>query len=206
MYLTAKQVHARLAGFLGLFLVIHFAAHFSALGGINAHSLVLTKGRMLYYQPFIEALLITAFAAQIVLGLVLLKQITRRPRKDIWHALQQISGVYLAIFIAAHSGSALIARSIFELDTNFYWAAGTLVVDPLMWGFLPYYTAAVMALMTHLVCAMHFRRARKWHWPALMLSPFIAGAAIAGDSGALFPVTLPAEHEAYFSALASFLR
>jgi hypothetical protein len=111
-----------------------------------------------------------------------------------------------AIFIAAHSGAALITRRIFELDTNFYWAAGTLVVDPLMWGFLPYYTAAVIALMTHLVCAMHFRRARKWHWPALMLSPFIAGAAIAGYSGALFPVTLPAEHEAYFSALASFLR
>ncbi|MEL7188273.1 MAG: hypothetical protein AAGK17_01870, partial [Pseudomonadota bacterium] len=148
MSMTAKQAHGRLAIFIGLFIAVHFATHFSALGGIATHSEALGLARYIYQFPLIEAFLLLALAIQVLLGLRLLKTIIRRRKKGFWHNAQFLSGAYLAFFIVNHTGAAVITRLGFGLDTNFYWAAGTLVLDPLRYGFGPYYLLAVASLVT----------------------------------------------------------
>ena len=65
MSIEAKQAHRYLAGFIGIFLLVHFANHLSGLWGIAAHDAVLQFGRSGYRIPVIEALLVTALAVQI---------------------------------------------------------------------------------------------------------------------------------------------
>jgi hypothetical protein len=194
----AKQAHGRLAGFLGIFLVIHFAAHFAAIDSQQLQSRVLDAGRAVYRIPLIETVLLAAFAAQIALGIVLLRGISLRKRKDRWHYAQFISGAYLACFIVMHTAAALLSRWLAGLDTNFYWPAGTLILSPLKYGFMPYYALAVTALVTHLVAAMHFRRPRFWHAPLLISGPLAAFLIIIAYSGMVYPVELPSRYLAYF--------
>lgn len=196
---TAKQAHRTLAIFLGLFVAIHFTAHLAALDSIAAQKSVLDFGRAIYRTMPIEIALIGAFAVQIVLGTRLLRIIAKRPRKGFWHYAQFTSGVILAVFIIAHSSAAIIARWQFDLDTNFYWAAGSLSVSPLKYGFFPYYFLAVTAFFTHLVAALHFRKARPWQPYALVLGPTAAILMMLGYGGALRTVVLPEPHQRYFA-------
>lgn len=196
----ARQAHRRVAIALALFLAVHFAAHFAALGGIGAQDAVVQAGRRIYRIPVIEIALVIALAAQVIVGIDLLRRIAQRTRKDAWHYVQFTSGCYLAYFITQHTAAALISRIGFGLDTNFYWAAGTLVLDPIRYGFAPYYTLAVAALVAHLVAALHFRAPRGWHAPALAIGP-LAGAAITmAYGGAFYPVELPQGALDFFAA------
>lgn len=197
----ARRAHRRVAAFLGLFLLMHFAAHFAALESRQLQELVLHAGRAVYRIPAVEAALVAGFAAQIALGIVLLRGIAGRKRKDGWHQAQFLSGCYLAAFIVMHTGAALLTRWLAGLDTNFYWPAGTLMLSPLKFGFAPYYALAVIALVTHLVAALHFRHPRRWHVPALAVGPVAAVATILAYSGSLYPVELPGEYLAYFGSL-----
>lgn len=196
---TAKQAHRTLAMFLGIFVAIHFTAHLAALDSIAAHKSVLDFGRAIYRILPIEIALLAAFAVQIVLGIQLLRIITKRVRKGFWHYAQFTSGVILAVFITVHSSAAIIARWQFDLDTNFYWAAGSLTVSPLKYGFFPYYFLAVTAFFTHLLAALHFRKARPWQPYALALGPAAAILMMLGYSGALHTVVLPGPHQDYFA-------
>ncbi|MEO0418906.1 MAG: hypothetical protein AAF249_08575 [Pseudomonadota bacterium] len=196
----AKQAHQRVAIFLGLFLVIHFATHFSALAGIEAQDFVMQIGRAVYRIPVVEIALVASLAVQVALGVDLLRRIAKRPRKDAWHWAQFVSGCYLAYFIVMHTAAALVTRLGFGLETNFFWAAGTLVIEPLKFGFAPYYTLAVTALATHLIAALHFRGPKRWHAPALLAGPVAGAAIVAAYGGALFPIELPTAYLEYYSA------
>lgn len=199
MRLEAKQAHRRLAAFIGLFLVVHFATHFAALGGIKAQDAVLQWGRAAYRIPILELALVLALAAQVALGISLLRRIAKRNRKGFWHWVQFASGCYLAYFIVMHTAAALVSRLALGLDTNFYWAAGTLILEPLKFGFAPYYVLVVVALLAHLLTALHFRKPRRWHAPALALGPVAGVAIILAYGGAFFPIELPQEHLDYFN-------
>ncbi|NQX96158.1 MAG: hypothetical protein HRT64_14800, partial [Erythrobacter sp.] len=63
----AKQAHRRVAIFLGLFLAVHFATHFSALAGIEAQDFVMQIGRAVYRIPVVEIALVAALAVQVTL-------------------------------------------------------------------------------------------------------------------------------------------
>lgn len=193
-----KQAHRRVAGFLGIFLFLHFATHFAALGGIESQALVLNAGRALYRIPLVEIALFAAFVTQIGLGIALLRQINRRPQKGAWHWAQFASGAYLAYFIVMHSSAALISRWSFDLDTNFYWPAGTLILAPLKYVFAPYYTLAITAIVTHLMAALHFRKPQQWHGYALIVGPLASVGILLGYSGLLYPVTLSQPYLDYF--------
>ena len=196
----AKLAHQRVATLLALFIMVHFATHLAALGGLATHDWVLQAGRAVYRIPVIEAALVIALALQVVIGVQLLGQIAKRARKDVWHWAQFASGCYLAYFIVMHTGAALVSRLGFGLDTNFYWAAGTLALDPIRYLFAPYYTLAVAALGAHIVAALHFRRPRRWHAPALALGPVLGIVIVLGYGGAFFAVDLPAAHRDFYSA------
>ncbi|MEP3051099.1 MAG: hypothetical protein ABJP48_08340 [Erythrobacter sp.] len=194
----AKQAHRKLAVFLGLFLAVHFATHFSAIGGIAAQGQVMTWGRQIYQFPIIEAALAVALAAQIFLGIKLLRAIRKRRAKGFWHKVQFLSGCFLAFFITMHTVAALGTRLIIGLDTNFYWAAGTLVLTPLKYGFAPYYFLAVTALAGHLAAALHFRGKGKWKFPVFAAGPVAGIMIILAYSGTLYPIDLPDTHRDYF--------
>lgn len=198
MQMTVRQAHLRLALFLGLFLVVHFATHFAALGGRESHGAMLATGRALYRQPMVEGLLLVALAAQVMLGMTMVRRMARWPNGGAWRTAQKWSGIVLAVFIVLHTGAALLARWSFGLDTNFYWAAGTLMIAPLKYWFVPYYSAAIIALVTHFLAALHFRRPARWHAPALVLGPLTALPILLAYGGALFPVVLPEAHRSYF--------
>ena len=199
MMMTAKQAHRNCAMFLGIFLALHFAAHFAAFFGIERHDQALQWGRAIYQFPVVETALGMALLLQIGLGIKLLKQIAKRPQKGFWHWAQFVSGAYLVYFIVMHSSAAIGTRLLIGLDTNFYWAAGTLVLAPLKYGFAPYYVLAVTALATHILAALHYRGPRQWHRLALGLGPLIGIAIVLAYSGALYGVSLPQEHLDYFA-------
>lgn len=199
MSLSAKQAHRALGAFIGIFLAVHLAAHFAALGGIGAQEIVLQWGRKVYRVPLVEIALLAALAAQVAIGIKLLRGIARRPRKDRWHWLQFLSGTYLAYFMVVHTTAAIVTREAFDLDTNFFWAAGTLVLAPIRYGFAPYYVLAVAALATHIIAALHFRGVRRWHGPALLAGPIAGAVIVAAYSGALYLIELPTEYRDYFA-------
>ena len=194
----AKRAHRRVATFLGLFLLLHFATHFAALQSIAAQDAVMQFGRAAYRIPVLEIALFVTFAVQVVLGIALLRGIHRRKRKDGWHWAQFLSGAYLAYFIIMHSGAALLTRFAAGIDTNFFWPAGTLTLTPLKYVFAPYYTLAVTALATHLIAALHFRAPRAWHGLALAIGPIAGIAIVIAYSGALYAFQLPQEYLAFF--------
>lgn len=195
----AKQAHRNLAWFLLVFLVIHFATHLTTLGGIDVHTKALTTARILYQFPVFEIALVLGLAVQVVLGIKLLRIVAKRPHKDFWHWVQFLSACYLAFFIVLHTTAATFTRLIMGLDTNFYWASATLVIDPLRYGFTPYYILAVTALFSHIIAALHFRCSRKWQMPALLIGPLVGIAIILGFGGHLFSVELPQEYLDYYA-------
>lgn len=205
MRLTARQAHLRVALFLGLFLVVHFATHFAALDGMESHAAMLEIGRAVYRIPLVEALLVAALALQVALGVTLVRRMARWPGGGWWRKAQKWSGIVLAVFIVLHTSATLGSRWLFGLDTSFYWAAGTLTLAPLKYGFAPYYSAAVIALVTHVLAALHFRRPARWHGPALLLGPLIALPILLAYGGALFAVELPPAHRAYFQIYLNLL-
>ncbi|WP_298467763.1 hypothetical protein [uncultured Erythrobacter sp.] len=196
---TAKQAHRKLALFIGLFVLIHFVAHLAAPFGIAAQDSALQAGRAIYQFPLVEVALVAALAAQVALGIKLLRQIQARKRKGFWHRVQFASGAYLALFIVMHTSAAVATRLVVGLDTNFYWAAGTLVLAPLKYTFAPYYILAVTALVSHALAALHFRRPRQWHAPMLALGPMLGIAIVSAYGGAFYLVELPQEYRDYFA-------
>ena len=195
----AKQAHARVAIFLLIFIAVHFATHFSSLGGVELHTETLGWARLLYQFPIVEIALVGALAAQVVLGIKLLTVIRKRKRKDRWHWVQFVSACYLAYFIIQHTAAALITRLGYSLDTNFYWAAGTLTLAPIKYYFAVYYTLAVISVASHLIAALHFKGPRPWHAPTLALGPIVGIAFVLGYSGAFEAIVLPQEYRDFYS-------
>lgn len=195
----AKQAHARVAIFLLIFIALHFATHFSSLGGVDLHTETLGWARLLYQFPIVEIALVGALAAQVILGIKLLTIIRKRKRKDRWHWVQFVSACYLAYFIVQHTTAALVTRLGYGLDTGFYWAAGTLTLEPIKYYFAVYYTLAVMAIASHLIAALHFRGPRAWHVPTLVLGPIVGIAFVLGYGGALEAIEIPQKYRDYYS-------
>ncbi len=195
----AREAHRNIAWFLLIFVGVHFATHFVSIGGIEAHTKALGWARMVYQWPLVEVALVLAFAAQVALGIKLLTIIRRRKGKGFWHWVQFISACYLAYFIVAHTAAALVTRLGIGLDTNYYWAAGTLQLDPIRYYFAPYYVLAVAALVSHLVAALHFRGERRWHVPALAIGPAVGVCFVLGFGSAFETMVLPPDYIEFYA-------
>ena len=116
-----------------------------------------------------------------------------------WHWVQFTSACYLAYFIVQHTAAALLTRLAVGLDTNFYWAAGTLELAPIKYYFAPYYTLAVTALVSHILAALHFRGPRNWHKPALLLGPIMGVCFVLGFGGAFTSFDIPREYLDFYA-------
>ena len=194
-----EGLHKVSAGFVFAFLCLHFANHFVGLLGVDAHAQFMDAARLVYRHPVVEMAVLLAFFVQILTGVPLIIEIWTK-KKDVIHQLQALSGLVMVIFILVHVGSIAAARLIFNLDTNFAFAAATFAA-PLTKAAYGFYGAGVFAFFTHLGC-IFFDIFKKTNRPAGWLL-LVATLAIGGYltylllmmySGHLYPVTIPDEY------------
>ena len=202
--LSLRTVHKFSAFVLASFLVVHIANHLASLHGIATHISMMETLRKAYRLPVVEAVLMLCVAFQAVSGITLVvRGWKERSGKVAW--LQATSGLYLAFFLLVHVSAVLAGRAIFNLDTNFYFAAAGLHVPPFAWFFVPYYFLAVVALFTHVGCALywriaqaHARVARLGIMAAISAGLVTATLIVLSMAGFFEPVSVPAEYKATY--------
>jgi len=157
-----ERLHKISAGLVFAFLCLHFANHFLGLEGIDAHIQFMDAARLVYRHPIVELIILLAFVVQILSG-VALSKIIWRDKKDFVHQLQAASGTILIIFIVLHLISISVARGLFNLDTNFYFATASLTAPGWKYIYFPLYGAGIIALFVHMGCILYalFKKTNK---------------------------------------------
>jgi len=190
--MQARRIHRLTAILLGLFIVSHLIVHLFALGGIEAHMAALDAVQWTYRHPLGEAILVGAILIQIVTGVRRLKAKRKSPSK--WAKAQVYSGLYLIMFLIVHTSAALYTHHIFGLETDFYWAAGSMGISPVKYMFWPYYFFAILAMFVHFACAVHFGWKGKMGWlkkSLPVIGVIVALAIILPISGAFYDIQIP---------------
>lgn len=147
-----RVLHGLSAALITIFVAFHLFNHLMGLIGPNAHARVMRAGRLVYRSDLGQPMLVGLLLFQVATGLVLA---WRRVRTDLTAArlIQIGSGVYLAAFILTHVNSALSARLVHHVDTNWAWATSApegLIMSA--WGIrlLPHYALGVFFVTAHL--------------------------------------------------------
>ena len=203
MTLPLVKAHRILACGLGLFLISHFAIHLTAIGGAELHLNVLDKFQGVYRNLLIEPLLFLAIVTQIFIGAKLVWRRWKQPAKGFWGWAQILSGFYLIFFFILHTSAALSTRYLVGLDTNFYWAAGTLNVGALKYFFAPYYFLGVLSVFTHLAAAIYFGWSGKGKIASkliLLLGVIIASLIVCAFGGVFYDISLPPDYIDYYES------
>jgi hypothetical protein len=202
---TVRKLHRYGAIVVTLFVLAHLANHLAALGGIAGHLRFMEAARVVYRQPVVETLLLLGVAAQAGSGLRLLGAGWKRRRG--WIAgLQAASGAYLALFLLIHVSAVLFGRLVLDLDTNVHFAAAGLQAWPYSLFFVPYYFLAVLAVFTHLGCALARRAGPAPRKRAAALAVpmgvgvVLSGMVLAALMGKLYPYQVPQPYQATYQA------
>lgn len=201
MKLSPVKAHRILALGLVTFLILHLGTHITALRGVETHLKTLKSIQGLYRNPVVEPILILTILLQIGLGIKLVIGRIREPQKGFWGWAQILSGFYLAFFFMLHTSAALTTRYLAGLETNYYWAAGTLNIDPLPYFFVPYYFLGVLSVFVHLGAAIYFTRKGtgiKLPVGIMLIGALVGAIIILSFSGAFYEIKLPSEYIDYF--------
>lgn len=172
------KLHLASAVVILVFAALHLASHLSAAFSLALNTRVVDAVRLVYKQPPVEALLLLALPVQIVTGLCLFRAASNRAVSR-WDRLQLASGLYLAVFLAAHA----TATAFLFRDINFRAASGGrpgLFGDP---SFLAYYVLGPLAVFAHAACGARSVALRR-------LGPVRAQRLAAGVLGLGIAVTL----------------
>lgn len=151
-----KKVHFLSGLTLSVFIGIHLFNHFYSIFGADQHISMMKTLRVVYRNPIVETLLVTAVLVQIFSGVQLLVH----ARKKAFTAFEKIhiwSGIYLAFFLVIHVGAVFVGRLILNLDTNFYFGVAGINSFPFALFFVPYYSLGILAFFGHLA-AIHRRK------------------------------------------------
>lgn len=202
-----RRMHCVSATVLGSFVLVHLANHLVGLRGIEGHLAFMQTARVVYRHPAAEVLLLVSAVLQALSGAAMLRRARLSHAAPWMQRLQHWSGLYLGFFLVVHVAAVLMGRSVFGLDTTWYFAAAGFHVPPFAWFFAPYYGLAVLALGTHVGCALHRWLASPTHprplRQAALLLPML-GAAVTAVlivsmlAGWLYPVRVPSEYLAPF--------
>jgi hypothetical protein len=202
-HLRLRALHRTSAGLIAVFAAVHIANHLASLWGISVHLRVMELARTVYRQPVVEGLLLACVAFQVASGLWFVGSGWRQRAGAVAWA-QALSGSYLALFLLVHVGAVLFGRGALGLDTNFYYAAAGLHVAPFHYFFVPYYFLAVVALFTHLGCALYWiGPAPLRHRGRAVVACALAGAGVAllivlSLAGQVQPLQVPAPYLSTF--------
>ena len=197
-----NQAHRIGACILLVFILGHLGVHLTALLGISAHQSSLTLVQSVYRNPVGETLLVLVIVMQIISGAAKLKRTGRSGQSGLsgWALVQVISGAYLLFFLTVHTSAAVYTHTLFGLETDFYWAAGSLHFAPIKYAFAVYYFLAILAFFSHLAAACHYIFPT---FGVLAKALPVVGAAIgaliiAPFSGALYEIEIPENVEDYY--------
>ncbi len=204
-FVALRKLHALSAVFIAAFVSVHLANHLVGLAGATTHIAFMEAARSAYRIGVIEWALLSCVAFQVVSGLTLVVR-GWKSRRGLVPWMQAVSGLYLAFFLMVHVGAVLFGRGVMNLDTNFYFAAAGLHVEPFQYFFAPYYFLGVTALFTHLACAAHGRSRNRAPVARILIVaiPSAVGVIVSllivlSLAGALFPVAIPAEYKATYA-------
>lgn len=202
--MTLRTLHGFSALLLVAYAAVHIANHLVGLAGIEAHIAFMRDFRSVYRIPVVEAMLLAAVAFQIYSGLTFVVRGWKQ-RQGLVPWLQAGSGAYLAFFFLNHVGAVLFGRTVLDLDTNFYFAAAGFHVPPFQYFFAPYYFLAVLALFTHLGCALYWQLQAKPRFArgVAVALPVVVGLAVSSLivlnlAGVFYRVDIPPEYKATF--------
>lgn len=157
---TLKKLH-RLSGIIiASFLLLHLTNHLFALGGPALHIAVMNLFRYVYRFLPIEILLLTCVIYQIISGvtLVLRKRFLKQP---FYVIIQIVSGLYLSFFMIYHVRAVMLGRYQWNVETDFYFAAGVANRYPSKLFFIPYYTFSLICVFAHIACVHYIKRMDK---------------------------------------------
>lgn len=195
-----ERLHKVSAGFVFAFLCLHFANHLVGLLGIDAHQQFIEAARLVYRHPVVEMAVLLAFFVQILTGVPLILEIWRK-KKDFIHQLQAASGLIMVVFILAHVGSIAAARLVFNLDTNFTFAAAGFTA-PYTYAAYGFYGAGVVSLFVHMGCILYdiFKKTNKPVGWLFLIATFGIGGYVTYlllmmYSGHLYPVVIPEDYQ-----------
>lgn len=202
--MTLRTLHGFSALLLVAYAAVHIANHLVGLAGIEAHIAFMRDFRSVYRIPVVEAMLLAAVAFQVYSGLTFVVRGWKQ-RQGLVPWLQAGSGAYLAFFFLNHVGAVLFGRTVLDLDTNFYFAAAGFHVPPFQYFFAPYYFLAVLALFTHLGCALYWQLQAKPRFArgVAVALPVVVGLAVSSLivlnlAGVFYRVDIPPEYKATF--------
>lgn len=182
MYWT-KRIHRIASLILSIFVCLHLINHLCAWAGIDAHLQMMDSLRLIYRHPLAEGILFAAILAQVVSGLWQIKALDAGERRQNW--LQVGSGLYLLLFLLAHTSAVLNARYVQGLDTNFYFASIVLLDPGSRLFFIPYYSLGVIAFFAHLSSGLRWYLAETKR-PLFVRSMLVIGLVIAAMIIVLF--------------------
>lgn len=160
MNTTIKSLH-RLSGIvIASFLLLHITNHLFALGGPQLHTAVMNLFRHIYRFLPVEIFLLMCVVFQVISGvfLVFKKGFFKQP---FYVLLQIVSGLYLSFFMIYHIRAVMLGRYVWNVNTDFYFAAGVANRHPEKMFFIPYYTLSLVCAFAHIACAHYIKRMKK---------------------------------------------
>ncbi|WP_296446523.1 hypothetical protein [Rhodoferax sp. UBA5149] len=204
-----RHLHGLSALIVASYACVHIANHLVGLAGIEAHMAFMSAARSVYRLPAVEALLLSAIAFQICSGLAFVIRGWKQ-REGFIQWLQAGSGAYLLFFFLNHVREIFLARFVVPVDTNFYFGASGFYVPPFQFFVAPYYFLAVLAVFTHLGCALYWQlqtRSRPARILAIAL-PAVVGFVISllivlSLAGVFYPVEVPSGYKAIYNGQTS---
>lgn len=155
------KIHRWTAIIMTMFILFHLINHLVAIAGIEAHQAFMDAFRQIYRHPIGEGILLIAILIQIITGILKIRLHGWKQEKT-FDRIQIYSGAYLAFFLLAHTSAILIGRNVLNYDTDFYFAAQTVALQPFVYFFAPYYILAIFSFFAHLACAGRWAMMSKW--------------------------------------------
>ena len=157
---TLKKLHHISGIVIASFLLLHLTNHLFALGGPALHIAVMSLFRHVYRFLPVEILLLVCVIFQVISGaaLVFKKGFLKQP---LYVIIQIVSGLYLSFFMVYHVGAVMLGRYQWNVETDFYFAAGVANNYPSKLFFIPYYTLSLVSMFAHIACAHYIKRIEK---------------------------------------------
>jgi succinate dehydrogenase/fumarate reductase cytochrome b subunit len=147
-----KKLHHLSGIVIASFLLLHVTNHLFALGGPALHREVMNLFRHVYRFLPVEILLLLCVIFQVISGVMLVfkKGFLKQP---LYVIIQITSGLYLSFFMVYHVCAVMFGRYQWNVDTDFYFAAGVANNYPSKLFFIPYYTLSLVCVFAHIACA-----------------------------------------------------
>jgi hypothetical protein len=129
------------------FLLAHLLNHDTALWSVKLHGQVMEWLRHWYRSNWVEPALFVLLAVMIATGFPLMASHSRQ-RADSFRMLQMATGVYLGLFICAHTFAVLAARQG-GIETDWYFGVGPHGLLDGRGSLIAYYIYSAFFLILH---------------------------------------------------------